>query len=287
MGIGNILSLAWKNFDEKFKNTIKLQLGYVLYAICVYILVAIIAICLNFIPKIGGVLAGIGAVLFFLFIMVPTAFGYIKQFILMYNGEENLKTFAFVDIGKQNRGMALKVSLVLFLKYLIPMVLIFGSIIGMGFYIFSASLYGNETAISNDGTVITLLLSLIAMIAGSIWFFILSLSYSFVNNELAYGENGRTASQIVKESAQIMKGNKTTLFVLQIIVGIFSGIVSALTDSESIIMALIGFVLTLLLYLPYAQYVYIIFYQDIRNKKVFSNEDVQSFKETQNNNENI
>ena len=95
---------------------------------------------------------------------------------------------------------------------------------------------------------------------------VLSLSYAFVNHELAYGENGRTSKEIICDSAKYMQGNKGKFILLEIIMMALSVILTLLISIPVInILAIIGM---LIIFVPYMQYVFVAFYQSVRNEKI-------------------
>ena len=255
MSIGEILSVAGKALKSRYKDTIKLLLAFMLISFLISFFESILVAIIAFIPNIGKLFSVIMRILVS-FVMVPISFGFIKQSILLYNGEENISAFDFLKFAKESWKSVWKLTLNLFVKYIGAVIIFMLSMscsimVSTGFY---------------DTKGIFPILSLVGFIISFIWIIVLSLNYAFVNHELAYGENGRISKEIICDSAKYMQGNKGKFILLEIIMLVLSFILTLLISIPVInILAIIGM---LILFVPYMQYVFVAFYQSVRNEKI-------------------
>lgn len=144
---------------------------------------------------------------------VPITFGLIYAFIKLKRGED-VKAFDFLDMGVSNFGRSWKITLVTVLKLIIPTI---GMTLGLVFISGSAALVVFLKNMSDSGECFwgLLIIGFILFILSFIWFLVLELSYS-LTEFIAYDNPDMKASEVVKESANMMKGNRVKLLLLNL-----------------------------------------------------------------------
>ena len=136
MKIGEVLSSATSTLFSK--------LGKSILAILAYLLITFALGLLNIIPLLGSIAMYV--------LMIPILFGFTKQFIKIYNGED-IKAFDFLHLGFEKFGMAWKVTGRLAIKYLgaIIIMTIAYIIMGAGLVAGSTGLIGMSGEIAAAG----------------------------------------------------------------------------------------------------------------------------------------
>lgn len=249
MKIGEILSRA--------TNTLFSKLGKSILAVLAYLLISFLIGLLNILPVIGGIAMYV--------LLIPIAFGFIKQFIKLYNGEE-VNAFDFLNLGFEKFGMSWRVTGRLILKYIIPIIIM---IISSVFLVIGATtgILGSLGAEINAEVLnFTLIIAIIGFIIATFISIVLSLKYMFAYNELAYNDNATTGKEIVENAAKNMKGNKGKLVGLYLVVILIVIGISLLLIVP--VLGLIVFVAILLLVVPFIQFVMVAFYDSARKEKM-------------------
>lgn len=264
MKLGEVISSSWKTLFKRYGITLLtfLALAVISFAF------AFLVIVLNKVPVIGTILAYVLVAVAFV-VVPPIAFGQTKQFIALYNGE-NVKPFDFLKNGFSKFGMVWKLQLRLFLKYLIPIILmVIGFvcywIIGFGYLIYDVFAF---TGIHNadffnvvvENAELFGCVSLLLFVVGIWWITVLLLKYIFVYNELAHHENSKTVKEILKLSEENMKGNAKKLLLIELMFFCISTVIG--------FVPYIGGIINLLLYVPFVQYVTVAFYEHVRREKM-------------------
>lgn len=155
-------------------------------------------------------------------IEVPLLFGLILTFLKAYNDEE-VKAFDFLTLGFSNFKKSWGVTLQTALKMIVPIILIIVSyilmLVGLGGTM--ASMYSSallSTSSSNTSTgmfTLIIILGFILLIASIIW--AITKSYYYKLAYIVAMENpDMTSKEAVLKSEEIMKGNRSKLFYLEI-----------------------------------------------------------------------
>ena len=182
-----------------------------------------------------------------LIISVPLSYGLLVSFMKLKRGEE-VNTFDFLTIGFSNFSRAWLVSLNVFVKMILPVILIVLSMILVGTF---AAL---SAATSNTIFLVLIVFAIISCVIGYIWAIVRSFSL-FLANYIAYDEPNLSAYECCKKSMDKMKGNRGNYLVLT-----FSFIGWALL---SILTLGIGFFWLI----PYINVSYVCFYEEVVGKK--------------------
>lgn len=143
-----------------------------------------------------------------LVINIPIAYGVSMAFLKLYNNEE-VKSFDFFTLGITNFSRAWKVAFSIFLKILLPFILIIVSYILIGGGIFAASASRSS---SSFGALA--LIGFILLIVSSIWLTLKSYSYSLAQY-IAIENPNMTGKEAVNKSEQLMNKKRWKLFCLQ------------------------------------------------------------------------
>lgn len=197
-------------------------------------------------------------------IEVPLAFGLIVSLFKVYNSEES-KAFDFLSLGFSNFAKSWKISLWIFVKMIVPVILIVISVILIG----TSVAIGTSSLLvsgSSGGLVFLVFIGFILYIASLIWAVMLSYYYS-IAYIIATDRPELQAKQAVEESKRIMTGNREKLFCLQ-----FSFIGWA-------ILAVFTLGIGYLWLLPYVQFALFAFY-----KKLVENNNVEVNTKVEDNN---
>ena len=195
-------------------------------------------------------------------IEIPLSFGLIISLFKIYNSED-VKTFEFWSFGFHNFSKAWGISFRVFLKLILPILLIIISIIFIGIGIASSvfsAIVGNSSAVGN--LILFVIIGIILYFVGIIWAIVKSYYYALSFIILA-DNNNLTAKDAVEESKRLMAGNRGKLFCLQ-----FSFIGWA-------ILASFTFGIGLLWLLPYIQFSIFAFYYFVANKNAVSTERIE------------
>ena len=197
-------------------------------------------------------------------IEVPLAFGLINALFKVFNSED-VQAFDFFSLGFNNFAKSWKISLHIFLKLIIPIILIIVSmvLISSGLVIGATS-----TLISRPHTnsmLIFALLGFVLYIVSIVWTAMQSYYYS-----LAYiisaDRPELEAKQAVEESKKLMIGNRSKLFCLH------------LSFIGWAILAAFTFGIGYLWLLPYIQFSMFAFYKKLTGNNVLEVEDDNQIK---------
>lgn len=157
-------------------------------------------------------------------ITVPLGFGLVASFVDLYNSKET-SAFDFFKIGFNNFGRAWGISLNVFLKLLVPFILIMVSV----FIIIGGSVgvligTGGLTQLSNPEEFIgvfaasfggIMLIGIILYFFSIIWLICRSYFYSLANIIAIENEN-LTSKECVEKSKELMTGKRAKFFWLQL-----------------------------------------------------------------------
>lgn len=182
-------------------------------------------------------------------IEVPLVFGLIISLIKLYNNED-VKAFDVFTLGFNNFGKSWSITFKIFLKMLVPVILLIVSYFLITFGLVStvsASLYSYSAA---SGFSAILIVGLILLIVSAIWTAVKSYYYQ-LSYIIAVEKPELSANDVVLRSKELMTGKRGKLFLLQLS---FIGwsILSVLTFG-------IGF----LWLIPYINFAVIVFYKSL------------------------
>lgn len=227
---------------------------------------------LSTVSSLFGILA-----LVFLIVTPPLNYGITSVFIRRRNGEE-IAPFDFVGEGFSNFGRAWKISLRLFVKYLVPVLIIMFATVGT--IIFSVSsvfateglaLMPSTSSISSVGAGVMGIVVWIAYLVSFILLIPLFYKYRYAYNEAIMSPES-SSKEVVRNTAEVMNGNKWKSFCLDcsyLLLGIASAIVAGfiggfLPDilSEIVIAAIVAYFYTAAFTMAH-----VIFYEDKRTQK--------------------
>ena len=147
-------------------------------------------------------------------IEVPLSFGFKIAFLKLYNDEE-VKAFDFLSLGFTNFKKSWEVSFHMFLKILVPIILIILSYVFIGFGMFGmlgSSLYGSSSTTGSFGilSIIGFILLIVSMIWG------ITKSYYYQLSYLVAADNLEMSSkEAVLKSEELMTNKRGKLFCLQ------------------------------------------------------------------------
>lgn len=189
-------------------------------------------------------------------IEVPLAFGLIISLFKVYNSEES-KAFDFFSLGFSNFAKSWKISLWIFVKMIVPVVLIVISGVLIGFAVAAGTASLLVSGSSSAGLGFLAFVGFILYIVAIVWTIMLSYYYSLAY-VIAADRPELQAKQAIEESKRIMTGNRGKLFCLQ-----FSFIGWA-------ILAVLTLGIGYLWLLPYIQFAMFTFY-----KKLTENSNVE------------
>lgn len=156
------------------------------------ILVFIISFLLGLIPVIGQIVNTV--------ISPALTFGFLVSLIKLSRGE-NPTNIEFLSNGFNSLGKLWKIVFRTFLKLLLPLAIVFisGFLMGMG----------------SEGNILLVLLGAILYIVGLVYMIVKALLYS-LTSYILYDEPNLTAKEIVEKSETLMKGNRLSLFWLEL-----------------------------------------------------------------------
>lgn len=183
-------------------------------AVCITLAYSVIFFLLGFIEgllpySMEGIFSLVSTI-----IEVPLAFGFIISLMKLYNNEE-VKAFDFFSLGFSNFAKSWKISLQIFVKMLIPVILIIVSYLLIIFE--SIGLYGVELCSSSAtaGFGVLSIIAFILLIVSMIWAITKSYYYQ-LSYFVAIDNPDLTAKESVKKSEELMKNNRGKLFGLQL-----------------------------------------------------------------------
>lgn len=157
---------------------------------------------------------------------VPLIFGFTKALLDTYNGKE-ISSFSFVTLAFSNFSKAWKITLKVFLKLLIPVIICIISMVLMIIGAGSSIVTGISLGTFSTGSLVLILLGFILYLVSFIWVIMKSYYYSLAQIIAADDENLNT-TEAIEKSYNLMKGNRGKLFILELsfigwaILGIFT-----------------------------------------------------------------
>ena len=149
-------------------------------------------------------------------INVPLSFGILYAFLKLYK-DENVGAFDFFKLGFNNFGKSWSITFNIFLKMIVPAIVIIISyiLIAVGISLYSTSLFVTYSTSAVNGYVFIAIIGFILLIASSIWattkyyFYQLAFLISMENEDMS-------AKDVVEESQKTMTGKRAGLFWLQL-----------------------------------------------------------------------
>lgn len=149
-------------------------------------------------------------------INVPLSFGILYAFLKLYK-DENVGAFDFFKLGFNNFGKSWSITFNIFLKMIVPAIVIIISyiLIAVGISLYSTSLFVTYSTSAVNGYVFIAIIGFILLIASSIWattkyyFYQLAFLISMENEDMS-------AKNVVEESQKTMTGKRAGLFWLQL-----------------------------------------------------------------------
>lgn len=252
------------DFRSEARKKLQGKWGKAVGIILVYMLVffAIAFIESLFPDSMEGILSTISTI-----IEVPLSFGLIISLMKLYNDEE-IKVYEFFTLGFSNFAKSWKISLQIFVKMLVPVILEIVSFV----LLFSASIgvywaVLNYSSSSTVGFGILFIIGFILLIVSMIWAITKSYYYQLAYL-VAIDDPDLTAKEAVENSKQLMTGKRGKLFGLQ------------LSFIGWAILAALSFGIGFLWLIPYMQFSIIAFYKsasgntsDIEAEVVTENND--------------
>lgn len=212
-----IRQIAKQNLKGKVGKAIGVTL---LYGLLTYIL----SLILGFIPVIGALASSI--------ISVPLAFGYLKQMILLFNGEQ-VGLVDFFRHAIENFGKVWCSSLWISLKLILPIILmIVGTVLA-------------ATDLAAIGTIV--------LIAAVVWAIVIGYKYCMINYTIAYDNTNLRARDLVQKSGEEAKGHiwkflcmgiyyGLLMFAVMFIISFAIGLLAGLLGDIGAILAIPGYI---------------------------------------------
>lgn len=149
-------------------------------------------------------------------INVPLSFGILYAFLKLYK-DENVGAFDFFKLGFNNFGKSWSITFNIFLKMIVPAIVIIISyiLIAVGISLYSTSLFVTYSTSAVNGYVFIAIIGFILLVVSSIWattkyyFYQLAFLISMENEDMS-------AKDVVEESQKTMTGKRAGLFWLQL-----------------------------------------------------------------------
>ena len=246
MSISKIRENARKALSGKWGRGALITLAYLAFFFVVGLVVALLGE-----ESIIGSLVDLASSI----IQVPLVLGVSYSFIKLKRNEE-VKAFDYLTLGFSNFGRAWGIGLRSLLKLVKPVLCAIGSIVlvvvSSGIAVNSALLADGDKGLALV-CLILMLVGMVAYIVSLVYLVIKSLLYS-LTTYIAYDNPDMTTSEIVDKSAQMMKGNRGKLFVLE------------LSFIGWAILAVISLCIGYLWLLPYMEVALICFYEYLLGK---------------------
>ena len=186
-----------------------------------------------------------------LIIATPISFGLIISFIKLKRGED-VGVFDFFKDGFSNFKRAWGITWNTFVKMIVPIILIIIAGMIFGFFCGVASVSKIMSG-SYDNLSILLLLGIILYIVAIVYAVVRGLLYS-LSYYIAYDKKEISTKEAVNESAELMKGNRGNIFVLE------------LSFIGWAILAVFTLGIGMLWLMPYMQVALVCFYEELINK---------------------
>ena len=149
-------------------------------------------------------------------INVPLSFGILYAFLKLYK-DENVGAFDFFKLGFNNFGKSWSITFNIFLKMIVPAIVIIISyiLIAVGISLYYTSLFVTYSTSAVNGYVFIAIIGFILLVVSSIWattkyyFYQLAFLISIENEDMS-------AEETVTESQKAMTGKRAGLFWLQL-----------------------------------------------------------------------
>ena len=149
-------------------------------------------------------------------INVPLSFGILYAFLKLYK-DENVGAFDFFKLGFNNFGKSWSITFNIFLKMIVPAIVIIISyiLIAVGISLYSTSLFVTYSTSAVNGYVFIAIIGFMLLVVSSIWattkyyFYQLAFLISIENEDMS-------AEEAVTESQKAMTGKRAGLFWLQL-----------------------------------------------------------------------
>jgi len=237
-------------------------------AISITFFYAIIAFLSGFLIKLAGQFSNVLQFITFIF-LVPLLFGITVSIIKLVKGE-TVSVTAFIDIGLKNISKVWSVHFNIFLKLLIPVILMtVFLVVGIYLMFYSFPLDIDPTIDSfTSSSLIVIFAFIYATIFGAI-IAILLIPYS-LSLFILYDNPDMSGKEIVNKSKELMYGNKKKFVFLMfsflgwfILVSLITSIANVFLDSNAA--DLLSYAQTVLL-TPYITATQFIFYEYIKNR---------------------
>lgn len=219
----------------------------------------ILTIALSYVStKIDGIV-GSTLALIFAIITIPLSFG-ITASMLNLSRNETVGVTDFITIGFKNFKKAIFLSLSIFFRIIIPVIIL----------AFSAALsiisgFANAVGSSVASSGITSIVSLLLAVASMIWIIYKVLSYALSTYVLIDNDEMKSSEAIAK-SCELMKGNKLKFVGLVFsFIGWFflCGFLAGMTEIVNVTLGTIVMYGLSLLLTPYITFAEINFYEDL------------------------
>lgn len=188
-------------------------------------------------------------------ISIPFSYG-LAASMLKLSRNESVSILDFITIGLQNFKRAILLSLSVFIRLLLPILLVS---LSMTFFILAII----PNAFATNPTPL-LLISILASLTGCIWFMYKSLSYA-LSTYLLIDNPEASSKEVIKKSCELMKGSKFKfigLFLSFFGWYLLSGIIGFFAQSINVIAGFIVTYGTNLLLTPYVSFTEINFYEN-------------------------
>ena len=154
----------------------------------------------------------------FTVINVPFSFGLIYAFFKVYHGEE-VRAFDFIVLGLNNFGKAWSITLHIFLKLLVPIIITFVAyVFMMAGFIGLEGLHGYEISLTStlDYTyAIVMLIGFVLVIVGTVWGFLKSFYYVLAQY-VAMDNLSLSGKDAVNKSRELMTKKRWKYFCLSL-----------------------------------------------------------------------
>jgi len=147
-----------------------------------------------------------------LVISVPLSFGLAFAFLKLKRNED-VTAFGFIDMGIDNFSRSWRITGRTLLKLILPIIVLIGAVIAYAvmvvYSVMALSLGGTESIGS------TMIIGVIIYIVAIIYYVSVALLYS-LTSFIAYDNKEMIASEVVAESAKLMRGNRGKLVFLEL-----------------------------------------------------------------------
>lgn len=237
LSTSEIKKQALNNLKGKWSQVIVLTLIYTVVS-------SIISMASNFVPGISILL---------LVVTVPFSYGLIYSFMKIYRNENfsygDLFTSSFTNFAK-----VWKVTVHQLLKLIVPIILVFVSIIIMVIGVVFSTIVASNNSLESSSwmsilSLIFLLIGYFGYIASLIYLLVKELYYT-LSYYILYDNPDMPAKEIVEKSKEIMNGQRGKYFCLE------------LSFIGWILLSILTFGIGLIFVTPYIQISALVFYED-------------------------